>query len=170
MSTIRTKGFLYAGFGSREPDEKGLRNIGRIATTLASAGMVLRSAHAKGCDRAFEAAHAPDVREIITPKTPIIKQAYGIAEKHHGAWHLCDERTRDIHARNVMIFLGATLGRFVQMAVVWSPAGIEDFGGSALGMRICRTYGIPCFNIRNADEMAGFERHIDDIFGLRLPT
>jgi hypothetical protein len=165
---LRTKGMLYAGFGSREPDERGLRSIARVATTFAAAGMVVRSAHAKGCDRAFETAHAPEAREIITNKTPIVPQAYAIAEAHHGAWHLCDQRTRDIHARNVMIFLGPTLGAPIHMAVLWSPASIEDFGGSALGMRICRTYGAPCFNIRNADEMADLERYIAERFDLTL--
>lgn len=164
------KGMPYAGFGSREPDQAGLDNIGRIASTLAAAGMVVRSAHAKGCDRAFEDAHSPDRREIITKKTPIVGQAYTIAEAHHGAWELCDQRTRDIHARNVMIFLGPTLGRPVTIAVLWSPADIEDFGGSALGMRVCRTYGIPRFNIRVGYELEALEHYMRENMDLNLPS
>lgn len=162
------KGMSYAGFGSREPDDEGLRDIQRISSRLAVAGMVIRSAHAKGCDRAFESQHEPERRDIITKKTPIVGQAYTIAAAHHGAWAECDERTRDIHARNVMIFLGPSLGRPVLFGVLWSPARIEDRGGSALGMRVCRTYGIPSFNIHSRNELAALYDYGREYLGVEL--
>jgi hypothetical protein len=67
-----------------------------------------------------------------------------------------------------MIHLGPTVDRPVQFSLVWSPAGIDDMGGSALGMRVCREFGIPFFNIRSLLEMAAFRGYLDGRQELRM--
>jgi hypothetical protein len=41
-------------------------------------------------------------------------------------------------------------------------------GGSALGMRVCREFGIPFFNIRSLLEMAAFRGYLDGRQELRM--
>lgn len=151
--------FFYSGVGSREPEPEAAEVIAELAASLARLGATLRTAKAKGVDRLFRNSHA-GAQEIISDKAVPPAEAYQIAERNHGAWHLCDDRTRAVHARNVMIHLGPAVDRPVAFSLVWSPAGIDDMGGSALGMRVCREFGIPFFNLRNDNELSTFRDHL----------
>jgi hypothetical protein len=157
---MEQEAFYYSGVGSREPEPEAAEVIAALTAELSGLGGILRTAKAKGVDRLFRSSH-PGAQEIISDKAVPPEQAYEIAERNHGAWHLCDDSTRAVHARNVMIHLGPTVDRPVQFSLVWSPAGIDDMGGSALGMRVCREFGIPFFNIRSLLEMAAFRGYLD---------
>jgi hypothetical protein len=153
--------FYYSGTGSREPEAEAAEVIATLAAELSSLAGILRTAKAKGVDRLFRGSHA-GMQEIISEKAVPPAEAYEIAERNHGAWHLCDDRTRSIHARNVMIHLGPKVTRPVLFSLVWSPAGIDDMGGSALGMRVCREFGIPFFNIRERLGLAAFRKYSEE--------
>jgi hypothetical protein len=146
---------FYSGVGMREPEPVAEMVISRVAKIASNDGFVLRSAKAKGVDRLFGNNHAGP-KELITDKLPILPEAYEIAARNHGAWELCDERARKVHALNVMIYLGPRLDALVDFNLVWTTAEIESPGGSALGMRVCREFGIKTFNLRNPDEMGAF--------------
>ncbi|NTF17619.1 hypothetical protein G6L37_04350 [Agrobacterium rubi] len=152
--------FYFSGVGAREHESEAAEVISEITRELAGIGGILRTAKAKGIDRLFRDSH-PGASEIISDKAVPPDEAYEIAERNHGAWHLCDERTRAVHARNVMIHLGASVGTPVRFCLVWSSAGIEDMGGSALGMRVCREFGIPFFNVRDQEGLAAYRAYID---------
>jgi hypothetical protein len=139
----------------REPEPVAELVISRVAKIVSNDGFVLRSAKAKGVDRLFGANHAGP-KELITDKLDILTEAYEIAARNHGAWELCDERTRKVHALNVMIYLGPLLDAPVEFNLVWTTAEIDSPGGSALGMRVCKEYGIMTFNLRNPEDMGAF--------------
>lgn len=164
---MEPEAFYYSGVGSREPEPEAAEVIAALTAELSGRGGILRTAKAKGVDRLFRSSH-PGAQEIISDKAIPPAAAYEIAERNHGAWHLCDDRTRAVHARNVMIHLGPAVDRPVQFSLVWSPAGIDDMGGSALGMRVCREFGIPFFNIRNVLEMAAFRGYLDGAQEMRI--
>ncbi len=159
--------FFYSGVGSREPEPEAAEVIATLTAELSSLGGILRTAKAKGADRLFRSSHSGP-QEIISDKAVPPAMAYEIAERNHGAWHLCDDRTRSVHARNVMIHLGPAADMPVLFSLVWSPAGIDDMGGSALGMRVCREFGIPFFNIRDGHGLAAFREHLASLSAARL--
>lgn len=138
----------YSGVGMREPELEADAVIARFAKQAAADGFVLRTAKGKGVDRLFVTHHGGD-KELIKDKLEIPSEAYEIAARNHGAWDLCDDRAKRLHAMNVMIYLGPLLDAPVSFNLVWSPADIDSPGGSALGMRVCREFGIETFNLRN---------------------
>jgi hypothetical protein len=148
---------FYSGVGKREPEPEASAVIGRFARMASSDGFVLRTAKGKGVDRLFVANHDGD-KDLITDKMEALPEAFEIAARNHGAWHLCDDRARKLHAQNVMIYLGQRLDAPVSFNLVWSPADIDSHGGSALGMRVCAEFGIPTFNLRNHYEAGAFEK------------
>jgi hypothetical protein len=150
--------FYYSGVGAREPDPEAGGIIGSLASELSGLGGILRTGKAKGVDRLFRNSHT-GAQEIISDKAVPPAGAFVIAERNHGAWHLCDDRTRAVHAQNVMIHLGPAIDQPVLFSLIWSPAGIEDMGGSALGMRVCREFGIPFFNLRESMGIEAFKKH-----------
>lgn len=159
--------FYYSGVGAREPELEAAEVIAALTAELSGLGGILRTAKAKGVDRLFRSSH-PGAQEIIPDKAVPPAEAYEIAERNHGAWHLCDDRTRAVHARNVMIHLGPRVTRPVLFSLVWSPAGIDDMGGSALGMRVCREFGIPFFNIRESIGLEAFREFLSHRLGRKL--
>ncbi|MCZ7861144.1 hypothetical protein O9X98_06960 [Agrobacterium salinitolerans] len=151
----------YSGVGMREPEQEADAVIARFAKQAAADGFVLRTAKGKGVDRLFVTHHDGD-KELIKDKLVPPPRAYEIAERHHGAWDLCDDRARKLHAMNVMIYLGPSLDSPVSFNLVWSPADIDSPGGSALGMRVCREFGIETFNLRNPLSVELFARWYDE--------
>jgi len=154
--------FFYSGVGARDHEPEAVAIIGELAREISDLGGILRTGKAKGIDRLFRDSH-PGERDIISDKGVPPPEAYDIAARNHGAWHLCDDRTRAVHARNAMIHLGADTVSPVRFGLVWSSAGIEDMGGSALGMRICREFGIPSFNVRDPARLSAFRRFLADL-------
>jgi hypothetical protein len=98
----------YSGVGMREPELEAEAVISSFAKQASADGFVLRTAKGKGVDRLFVTHHCGD-KELITNKLEIPAEAYEIAARNHGAWELCDDRARRLHAMNVMIYLGPCL-------------------------------------------------------------
>jgi len=137
----------YAGIGSRRRVPTYILGImTKLATKLEDMDYTLRSGHAQGCDRAFEDGVLNDAnKEIFTAKdaTPA---SMAIAEEYHGFWDNCDEYTRKLHGRNVMIILGKNFKEPVKFVVCYTPDG-KCSGGTGLGMLIAKSRGIPIFNL-----------------------
>lgn len=159
---MSTYSFFFSGVGARDHEPEAVDVIAELTQEISQLGGILRTGKAKGIDRVFRDSHPGD-REIISDKAVPPPLAYEIAERNHGAWHLCDDRTRAVHARNAMIHLGPEVETPVRFCLVWSSAQVEDMGGSALGMRICREAGIPFFNIRSPEGLASFRRYLADM-------
>ena len=141
---------LYAGVGSREGFShiQGL-NIAKVPTKLSRLGFKLRSGGARGLDKIFELNHDGPM-EIITAKETIPPMAYDIDKEFvKGDWDSFGPYVQSLMARNSLIFLGRDLITHVAFSVLWSPATLMDYGGSAMGMRLCEGYGIPYFNLRD---------------------
>lgn len=153
----------YAGIGSRKTPAHILAIMEQIAICLARHGWTLRSGNCKGADQAFQQganAIAPGSVELFLPwpgyepqsiqpgnavHTPS-GQAYSIAAQHHPAWHHCRQAARAMHARNAQIILGAMLAEPVQQVICWTPGGVA-IGGTAMGIRIAKAYGLPVWNL-----------------------
>lgn len=153
----------YAGIGSRKTPEKVLRQIGRIAATLAKQGYTLRSGRAPGADLAFEkgAYMAQGNAEIYLPWAAFQENkglfipklyeaedwAWEVAERYHPRWKYLKFGAKMLHARNVHQIYGPTnkseLSKFV---ICWTKDGKET-GGTAQAMRIARALEIPIYNL-----------------------
>jgi len=137
----------YAGIGSRRrtPDYI-LAMMTVLASKLEQEGYILRSGHAQGADRAFEAGVIDlDHKEIFTSKDAI-NAAMIIAEEYHPNWDNCDKIAKKLHGRNVMIILGRNFKNPVKFVICYTPDG-NCTGGTGLGMRIAQDHGIPVFNL-----------------------
>ena len=153
----------YAGIGSRETPSHILATMQKLSNRLALDGWTLRTGNCTGADQAFaKGANEvnPKLVELYLPwygyealcvaignvvYTPGC-EAYRIAAEHHPAWHKCSKAAQAMHARNVQIILGATLVEPVQQAICWTP-GSKAIGGTALGIRIARAWGIAVRNL-----------------------
>jgi hypothetical protein len=170
IQAMEANTLFYSGTGMRDPEADASVVIAELAAQLSDLGATLRTAKSKGVDRLFKNSHSGQ-QQIITDKMVPPAEAFEIAARNHGAWHLCDERTQRIHAQNVLIHLGPDLDRHVVFNLVWSPAGPEYMGGSALGMRVCREFGIPFFNIRGAHGREAFRALLDTLApGVQVPA
>jgi hypothetical protein len=136
----------------------------RIAEAFVARGYVLRSGHAAGADRFFEAgagAHAELYRpsgseghtaagaRILVPAGPLFDRAVLLASVVHPAWGKCNEYARLLHSRNVFQIHGERLDDPVRFVVAWAPPkGHDDVeGGTGMAWRIARAAGIPRFNL-----------------------
>lgn len=141
--------YKYAGIGSRETPLEVLNTMTKIARYLKSNSWVLRSGAAIGADKAFEKGAGKAV-EIFTARSNIPEEAFDLAEKHHPAWHHCNEFARRLHARNGMILLGQDLNDPVNFVVCWTKDG-KDTGGTGQAIRIATEMKIPIFNLYYLD-------------------
>jgi hypothetical protein len=125
----------------------------KIATRLQALGWTLRSGHAQGSDRAFEAG-AREKKEIFL-KEDASPEALALAESIHPRWDLCDENARRLHARNCYQILGRDLLTPVKFVCCWTPCGSEDeastsreTGGTRTAIVLAWRYAIPVFNLQ----------------------
>lgn len=140
----------YAGFGSRQTPDHILKQMTRLAKYLRrEKGFILRSGHARGADRAFEAG-ANSQKEIFEA-SDCTAEALALSKKFHPAWDACDSYAKMLHGRNAMILLGADLKTPVLFGVCWTHDG-KALGGSGQAIRIAESYKIPIFNLGNAFE------------------
>lgn len=143
----------YAGIGNRHIPEEIYVKFFQIAQQLGRFGFHGFSGGADGCDEAFQRGAESENHPftVFRPKdaTP---EAIEIASKFHPAWHACNDYVRKLHGRNAMILLGEHLNsprNFVICAAI-----NEERGGTSLGIRIARHYGIPVYNIyKNHSEL-----------------
>lgn len=145
---------IYTGIGSRATPFAVLRIMTRTAKNMAFLGYTLRSGGAAGADTAFEKG-AGDAKEIYLPwlgfngnQSLLLPsdEAFEMAAKFHPAWHNCDERARQFHARNCHQVLGQDLKTPTKLIICWTLAG-ADGGGTGQALRIAKAYDIKIDNL-----------------------
>ena len=157
-------GLVYAGIGSRQTPAEMLVAMTELARELERAGWHLHSGGADGADTAFEngttragrTVYLPWKRyndrsgnECVTLTNSEQSHAQGIVSKYHGAWERCSRGARALHGRNEAIIHGlghAPTDRRVDAVICWTPGGATQ-GGTATGMKMARTAGIPVLNL-----------------------
>jgi len=153
----------YAGIGSRDTPEHVLKKMRACAKRLKELGFTLRSGGAKGADSAFEQ-YAGTQAEIYLPFDgfegkrdngyqlinsqflPHYSKARHMASEYHPNWSACNDRARQMHTRNVMQMLGASLDKPSLFVVCWTKDGRAS-GGSGQALRIAKALDIPVFNL-----------------------
>lgn len=137
----------YAGIGSRKSPENILPVMINLAKAMDREKYILRSGGAKG-ERSADMAFASGTlhREIFRPidATP---EAIEVAMSLHPAPHNCSDYTKKLHGRNVQIMLGRHLDKYVKFMVCWTDN--ENRGGTSMGIRIAKKFGIDYFNLAN---------------------
>ena len=151
---------VYAGIGSRATPPSVLEAMTTMAAWLARRGWHLHSGGAAGADSAFTAGAPADRRTVFPPwpgyrgckgadcrilSTDRMRTCLAIAAALHPAWHRCSPAARKLHARNVSI-IAADTDMTVHAVVCWTRGGLPS-GGTGMGIRIARRYGIPVLNL-----------------------
>jgi len=135
----------YAGIGSRQTPPDILELMEQVALALEKQGYELRSGGAEGADTAFAKSVDHNNKEIWRP-VHATQKAINVAAQHHPAWHHCKPYVRKLHGRNAQIVLGYELNEPVEFVVCWTYKGNKQ-GGTALGIRIAESHGIPVYNL-----------------------
>ena len=172
---------VYAGIGSRATPPAVFESMTVMAVWLARRGWHLHSGGAAGADSAFAAGTpvhqrtlflpwpgyrgtaGPDCRTLGADRTRL---CLTVAAALHPAWHRCSPAARKLHARNVSI-LGADTEAPVDAVVAWTVGGAER-GGTGMGIRIARRYGIPVLNLGAMHPRAVCE-HLEQIRAAASP-
>lgn len=158
----------YAGIGSRRAPADVLELCTRIAHQNRDRGRKLRSGHAIGCDQAFELG-AGAYAEVFLPWKDFEEScptwgtvfimpsisALEVVQEHHPAPHRLSMAGMRLHARNCHIILGRCLNDPVDYVICWTRD--EERSGTAMGLRVARAYGIPVYNLANAQTRASWE-------------
>jgi len=152
---------VYAGIGSRATPPPILQTMTTMAMWLARRGWHLHSGGAAGADSAFAAGAPPGTRALFLPwpryrgnagpdcltlSADRTRRCLAIAADLHPAWHRCSPAARNLHARNAAILLGEDADTPVHAVVAWTSRG-QVSGGTGMGIRIARRYGIPVLNL-----------------------
>ena len=152
---------VYAGIGSRATPPSVLESIAVMAAWLARRGWHLHSGGAAGADSAFAAGAPPASRTVFLPWSGYrgnpgadcrtlsrdrMHTCLVIAAALHPAWHRCSPAARKLHARNTAILLGEDADAPVHAVACWTRDGLPS-GGTGMGIRIARRYGIPVLNL-----------------------
>lgn len=154
---------FYAGIGSRETPIEIQKQMFGIADQAAKLGWLLRSGHAEGADKAFEAGclQAKGQMEIFIPwfgfnsapkndpryiRPRATKDLLEYAAAFHPAWGQCSDAAKLMHARNVCQILGQYGDEPVAFVVCWTKGG-KGLGGTGQALRIAQFHEIPVFDI-----------------------
>ena len=152
---------IYAGIGSRRTPGPVLAAMTKMAAWLARTGWHLASGGADGADTAFAGGASAGQRTLYLPwpgynghggpdcrvlSRSALADCMDVAASLHPAWHRCSPAARKLHARNVLILLGAGLDHPVDAVVAFTPDGAVT-GGTGMGLRIAAEYGIPVMNL-----------------------
>ena len=143
----------YAGIGSRKTPEKVLKQLTLLAQYLEKRNYILRSGGAIGADKAFEAGSTHN--EIFRQNNATL-EAQEIAGKFHPFWSNCNDYTKKLMARNIMILLGKNLNTPVEFVLCWTDAPKSAWGGTNFGILVAKAYKIPVFNLYNIEEKKEF--------------
>lgn len=136
----------YAGIGSRETPGPILERMTNFGRRLHDLGYILRSGGAEGADTAFEDGEG---EKVILKADDATLQAIEVARAYHPAWEKCNWHAKKLHGRNAMIILGDDINdedMWVKFVLCWTPPDVP-YGGTKLGMRIAKDFGIPVFNL-----------------------
>jgi len=169
----------YAGVGSRETPANILQRIRELAHRLAARGYVLRSGAAEGADTAFEEGcdAGRGAKEIWLPwrgfnghadtKLYPTEAHAQVAATVHPAWERLSRGPAALHARNIGQVLGADVATPVSFVLCWTRDGCvseatrtRDTGGTATAIVLADRWGIPVFNLANADAYDRFVAHV----------
>ena len=171
------RNLTYAGIGSRETPEDTLAVMMALASRLVKRGWFLRTGGAVGADAAFAlgaelaggamAIELPwagynglDARHGQVLDDRQFRLCVPVVAQLHPFWERCKSGAQRLHARNVVIVLGAKMHAPVDAVVCWTPGG-QPVGGTAMGIRIAEHHGIPVFNLAL---MSG--KYVDDKLAL----
>ena len=151
----------YAGIGSRKTPIDVRNKMVAIATQFANLNYILRSGGAAGADKAFE--RGANAKDIFKPKPNSIdfetrKKIHRIIRQLHPNWLGLSNFAKLCHERNVQIVLGEKLDTPVDFLVCWTPEA-EDVGGTAMGIKVAKKYGIPVFNIADEQRLEDLRRY-----------
>jgi hypothetical protein len=146
----------------------------RIAKALQKRGYILRSGGADGADEAFEVG-AGDQKEIYlpwrgfngsdSPRHVVTAAAIAKSLEYHPAGQYLKPPVQKIMGRNAYQVLGEDLNSPSEFVVCWTPFGIENIqkaGGTGQALRIALDYGIPIFNLREADALEQLKGFINE--------
>ena len=155
---------VYAGIGSRQTPPHILKKMTLYGAEMASKGFYLRSGNAQGADQAFAlGANSVDPGKVLlylpwkryeeqaivegnhyffNPHNQFEDAAIKLVKELHPAPEKLSQGALKLHSRNVAILLGNRLDRPVELVVYWSPKG-EAIGGTGMGLRIAKKFGIP---------------------------
>ena len=162
---------VYAGIGSRATPPSVLEAMTTMAAWLARRGWHLHSGGAAGADSAFAAGAPAERRTVFLPwpeyrgcagpdcrtlSPDRMRTCLAIAADLHPAWHRCSPAARKLHARNVSI-LAVDSDAPVDAVTCWTRDGLPT-GGTGMGIRIARRYGIPVLNLGAMQPRAVCER------------
>ena len=151
---------VYAGIGSRAAPPSVLEAMTTMATWLARRGWHLHSGGAAGADSAFAAGAPAERRTVFLPwpgyrgcrgpdcrtlSSERMHTCLAIAAALHPAWERCSPAARKLHARNVSI-LAVDTDAPVDAVACWTRGGLPS-GGTGMGIRVARHYGIPVLNL-----------------------
>jgi Macro domain. len=172
----------FAGVGSREIDEYATAQIEQtICPMLHDLGFVLSTGDATGADSIFYKAfkgksvrYAPAYRK---PKPGIIvvgefDKNYSVAEdiaaSTHPSWRWLPDSYKKLHTRNVFQILSRNVNDPVEFVICWTPDGAEKAnqttkktGGTGTAIRIASTFGVPVFNLYNADAIDRLKQYLN---------
>lgn len=151
---------IYAGIGNREIPLSAFQELNKLARNFDKQGFLLRSGGAMGSDTAFQNGSEHHIiyktdETIIHNGTDITieqsicnnKELRRIAKEHYPFWDNSPPGTRDLMTRNVAILLGPNVDSKARMVVCYCRD--EDSGGTAMGIRVAKEYGIPVYNLFN---------------------
>ena len=155
---------LISGLERTQTPPEMLGAMTELARGLERTGWHLHSGGADGADTAFENGTTRAGRtvylpwkgyndrtgdECVTLTNSEQSHAQGVVSKYHGAWQRCSRGARALHGRNHAIIHGlghAAADRRVDAVICWTPGGATQ-GGTATGMKMARTAGIPVLNL-----------------------
>lgn len=134
----------YAGIGSRTTPHNVMLAMTLLAEKLRKRGYILRSGGAEGADTAFADGAGTD--KLVYRPNQATRESIDIAMANHPNPVACKDYVRRLHGRNTLIVLGPDLKTLADFVICWTPGG-ETIGGTGLGIRIAKSYGIPVYNL-----------------------
>jgi len=148
------KTLRYAGIGPREIPEPVSDRIVKIAAFLKRNGCLCETGGARGADQAFKKGAEDQVRIWTSMDTTEASKV--IAAAFHPAWDNCSIFAKKLLGRNPYILLGPDLQSPVDFVITWTITPLR--GGTSMGLRIAKRYGIPVCNLAfmRPDQVRGF--------------
>ena len=153
----------HAAAHSRDHDRHGrMARAPRLAPSLRRGGRCRHGIHGRSPGRAphrvpavagYRGCAGPDCRTLSPDR---MHTCLAIAADLHPAWHRCSPAARKLHARNVSI-LAVDTDAPVDAVSCWTRGGLPS-GGTGMGIRIARRYGIPVLNLGVMHPRAACER------------
>lgn len=155
----------YAGIGARKTPIEIQNKMTKIGRMLSDQNFVLHSGGAFGADMAFAMGadkakiFLSNIRKLfeLSPQylidhpnhnliASIPEEAFEIARDHHRKWDDLSYYVKCLHARNAQILLDEDLKNPVKFVICWTPDA-KIVGGTGLGLRIAKTFGINVYNL-----------------------